>query len=307
MPPRPPACLLACLSKHDSRGPHVTPHLLIAPQKGPSWRRRWWSWTRRCGRTLGSATSPGSTRGGAASTAGSRTRGGAPGFCLGACRGAARAPLCPRLRRRPARLTRARRCCAPTPPPRRRSARMLADDARSGVISYLSVYKGSEGDKAKLGMGNNRCGGGGGRGHRGEAAIPAAAAVSWRRRHPLPAGRPLIESAPRRPQAPLAGARARGAGGSLARGARVHCGALARCRAGATVAGCGGPPFGPLPRRAGFKPHPFPLPSLLLRPPAHPAAAGAAGRPFQRGRGPAAALHPGRGAHGGPAAQLGRG
>jgi hypothetical protein len=60
----------------------------------------------------------------------------------------------------------------PAPRPRPPSARMLADDARNGVISYLSVYKGSEGDKAKLGMGSNR--------HPSLERAHAALAAAWR-------------------------------------------------------------------------------------------------------------------------------
>jgi hypothetical protein len=32
----------------------------------------------------------------------------------------------------------------------------LADDVRAGVVSYLSVYKGTEGDRTKLAMGTHK-------------------------------------------------------------------------------------------------------------------------------------------------------
>lgn len=55
-----------------------------------------------------------------------------------------------------------------------RSARLLADDARSAVINYLSLYKGAEGDKAKL------AGVGGATRHPSVERAHAALAAAWR-------------------------------------------------------------------------------------------------------------------------------
>lgn len=60
---------------------------------------------------------------------------------------------------------------APSPSP---SARLLADDARSAVINYLSLYKGAEGDKAKL------AGVGGATRHPSVERAHAALAAAWR-------------------------------------------------------------------------------------------------------------------------------
>ncbi|KAI8469954.1 MAG: hypothetical protein J3K34DRAFT_521751 [Monoraphidium minutum] len=57
------------------------------------------------------------------------------------------------------------------------SARTLPDDARGGVINYLTAYRGAEGDRAKISMGANR--------HPSLARAHAALSEAWRR-HILP-------------------------------------------------------------------------------------------------------------------------